>query len=95
MKSRETKKGRPKKVQEPRAKRSKKGGSAPKRAVRNEEEEDQKDKEIHEFQYSPSFVDGEMRDYQIVGLNWLIRIYENGLNGILADEMGLVSIDFT
>ena len=23
------------------------------------------------------------------GLNWLIRCYENGINGILADEMGL------
>jgi ATP-dependent DNA helicase len=30
-----------------------------------------------------------LRDYQIVGLNWLISLYENGLNGILADEMGL------
>lgn len=30
-----------------------------------------------------------MRDYQIRGLNWMISLYENGLNGILADEMGL------
>ena len=30
---------------------------------------------------------GEMRDYQIRGLNWLISLYENGINGILADEM--------
>ena len=30
-----------------------------------------------------------MRDYQIRGLNWLISLYENGINGILADEMGL------
>jgi hypothetical protein len=30
---------------------------------------------------------GEMRDYQIQGLNWQINLYENGLNGILADEM--------
>ncbi|KAJ3368223.1 hypothetical protein HDU91_000764 [Kappamyces sp. JEL0680] len=30
-----------------------------------------------------------LRDYQIVGLEWLISLYENGLNGILADEMGL------
>ena len=28
-----------------------------------------------------------MRDYQIQGLNWLISLYENGINGILADEM--------
>lgn len=32
-----------------------------------------------------------MRDYQLAGLNWLIRLYENGINGILADEM--VSIE--
>lgn len=30
-----------------------------------------------------------MRDYQIQGLNWLVSLYENGINGILADEMGL------
>ena len=30
-----------------------------------------------------------MRDYQIHGLNWLISLYENGINGIIADEMGL------
>ncbi|OBS79006.1 hypothetical protein A6R68_18616 [Neotoma lepida] len=32
---------------------------------------------------------GPLRDYQIRGLNWLISLYENGVNGILADEMGL------
>jgi SNF2 family DNA or RNA helicase len=30
-----------------------------------------------------------MRDYQVQGLNWLINLFENGINGILADEMGL------
>ena len=30
-----------------------------------------------------------MRDYQIQGLNWMISLYHNGINGILADEMGL------
>ncbi|KAI8010751.1 ISWI chromatin-remodeling complex ATPase CHR11 [Camellia lanceoleosa] len=37
----------------------------------------------------PSCIEGKMRDYQLAGLNWLIRLYENGINGILADEMGL------
>ncbi|XP_073526367.1 LOW QUALITY PROTEIN: uncharacterized protein [Phyllobates terribilis] len=37
----------------------------------------------------PSCIQGRMRDYQLAGLNWLIRLYENGINGILADEMGL------
>jgi SWI/SNF-related matrix-associated actin-dependent regulator of chromatin subfamily A member 5 len=26
-----------------------------------------------------------MRDYQLEGLNWMIRLQENGVNGILAD----------
>ncbi|CAM6081834.1 unnamed protein product [Calypogeia fissa] len=37
----------------------------------------------------PTCIVGKMRDYQLAGLNWLIRLYENGINGILADEMGL------
>ncbi|XP_057429803.1 ISWI chromatin-remodeling complex ATPase CHR11 [Lotus japonicus] len=37
----------------------------------------------------PACIQGKMRDYQLAGLNWLIRLYENGINGILADEMGL------
>ncbi|KAJ3402286.1 hypothetical protein CcCBS67573_g01001 [Chytriomyces confervae] len=38
----------------------------------------------------PSLVTGcVMRDYQIVGMEWLISLWEQGLNGILADEMGL------
>ena len=28
-----------------------------------------------------------MRKYQLEGLNWLIHLYDNGINGILADEM--------
>ena len=32
---------------------------------------------------------GTLKEFQIIGLNWLISLYENGINGILADEMGL------
>ncbi|KAJ2789400.1 chromatin remodeling complex Adenosinetriphosphatase, partial [Coemansia linderi] len=42
------------------------------------------------FSESPSYVTGgKMRDYQMRGLNWMISLFENGINGILADEMGL------
>ena len=42
------------------------------------------------FRDSPQFIQsGEMRDYQVAGLNWLISLHENGISGILADEMGL------
>jgi len=39
----------------------------------------------------PSSLKGEfkLRDYQLDGLNWMISLYETGINGILADEMGL------
>jgi len=32
---------------------------------------------------------GSMVGYQIAGLNWMVSLYNNNLNGILADEMGL------
>lgn len=42
------------------------------------------------FRESPPFIKGgEMRDYQVAGLNWLVSLHENGISGILADEMGL------
>lgn len=45
---------------------------------------------VLQFQNSPSYIkNGTMRDYQVRGLNWMISLYENGINGILADEMGL------
>jgi SWI/SNF-related matrix-associated actin-dependent regulator of chromatin subfamily A member 5 len=73
------------------------GGAATGRVRRTEAEEDAellKD-EKHGgsaetvFRESPSFIHGEMRDYQVSGLNWLISLHENGISGILADEMGL------
>lgn len=30
---------------------------------------------------------GTMRDYQLQGLNWMVALNHNGINGILADEM--------
>lgn len=36
----------------------------------------------------PGF-EGSLRDYQLKGVQWLISLYQNGLNGILADQMGL------
>lgn len=34
-------------------------------------------------------IKGELRDYQLKGVKWMISLYQNGLNGILADQMGL------
>ena len=32
---------------------------------------------------------GQLKEYQLSGLQWLVSLYNNNLNGILADEMGL------
>ena len=32
---------------------------------------------------------GDLKEYQLSGLQWLVSLYNNRLNGILADEMGL------
>lgn len=67
--------------------------------MRTEEQEDEellRDEETggemagHRLQVQPSIIaHGKLREYQMQGLNWLIHLYDNGINGILADEMGL------
>ena len=34
-------------------------------------------------------VGGQLKEYQLKGLQWMVSLYNNNLNGILADEMGL------
>ncbi|ESW97143.1 hypothetical protein KL918_000752 [Ogataea parapolymorpha] len=34
-------------------------------------------------------VGGTLKEYQLKGLEWMVSLYNNNLNGILADEMGL------
>jgi len=36
-----------------------------------------------------NLIGGTLKEYQIKGLQWMISLYNNNLNGILADEMGL------
>ncbi|ORX58680.1 hypothetical protein DM01DRAFT_1361823 [Hesseltinella vesiculosa] len=42
-----------------------------------------------EVQQPSILVGGKLKDYQIKGLQWMVSLYNNHLNGILADEMGL------
>uniref|UniRef100_A0A1B6LR13 Chromatin-remodeling complex ATPase chain Iswi n=1 Tax=Graphocephala atropunctata TaxID=36148 RepID=A0A1B6LR13_9HEMI len=74
------------------------GDAGDHRHRKTEQEEDEEllaetnvqSKTIARFDSSPFYIkNGEMRDYQVRGLNWMISLYENGINGILADEMGL------
>ncbi|KAG5518956.1 hypothetical protein PMAC_002487 [Pneumocystis sp. 'macacae'] len=37
----------------------------------------------------PKMLQCQLKEYQLKGLNWLVNLYEQGINGILADEMGL------
>jgi chromatin-remodeling ATPase INO80 len=37
----------------------------------------------------PEMLQAQLKEYQLKGLNWLVNLYEQGINGILADEMGL------
>ncbi|MCJ1378780.1 putative DNA helicase ino80 [Xylographa soralifera] len=37
----------------------------------------------------PEMLMAQLKEYQLKGLNWLVNLYEQGINGILADEMGL------
>jgi len=43
--------------------------------------------EVHE--QATIMVNGRLKEYQVKGLEWLVSLYNNNLNGILADEMGL------
>jgi len=53
-----------------------------------QDEENDGESAGHRLMVQPSIiVGGKMRDYQMQGLNWLIHLYDNGINGILADEM--------
>lgn len=55
----------------------------------DEPNEEKENSEPIENFIQPKYFQGELRDYQKEGVNWLKVLYENGLNGILADEMGL------
>jgi ATP-dependent helicase STH1/SNF2 len=40
-------------------------------------------------QQASILVGGTLKEYQVKGLQWMVSLYNNNLNGILADEMGL------
>ncbi|CAO3702569.1 unnamed protein product [Rhizopus stolonifer] len=75
---------------------NKEEGSRRRRKTEKEEDEEilnDEEAEVEEltvFTESPKYVTGgSLREYQIQGLNWMVSLFENGINGILADEMGL------
>ena len=76
------------------AKKSKKKTGHRSDAADDDERDVEADDEVvaataHRLTVQPTCVTGKMREYQLQGLNWMIHLYDNGINGILADEMGL------
>jgi len=57
----------------------------------DEDDEEEGSEEEHIFlTKQPDCIKfGQLKPYQLEGLNWMIHLAEKGLNGILADEMGL------
>ncbi|OQS55495.1 swr1 [Ecytonucleospora hepatopenaei] len=44
---------------------------------------------VHQDVKQPKMLKAKLKDYQLKGLNWLVSLYNQGINGILADDMGL------
>eukprot|EP00536_Pseudo-nitzschia_multiseries_P003669 jgi/Psemu1/323122/estExt_fgenesh1_pg.C_570037 len=42
-----------------------------------------------DIQQPSILIGGDLKEYQLAGLQWMVSLYNNKLNGILADEMGL------
>ena len=54
--------------------------------IASENAADSEEKKEHA---QPSLFRGTLKNYQLKGMNWLLNLYDQGINGILADEMGL------
>ena len=48
--------------------------------------------QTRQIHVQPDIIEGEMRDYQMLGLQFLVNMYNQNLGTILGDEMGLVSL---
>ena len=84
-------------------KKGRKGGSRGKKGRLTEAEEDeqllksaQSKRRVVRIDKQPSILASycKMHGYQLEGLNWLIKLHCNGINGILADEVRKNSLVF-
>lgn len=57
----------------------------------DQDSEEYKDAMDGYISQQPKYVNKEftLKDYQILGVNWMLLLYRKGISGILADEMGL------
>ena len=49
--------------------------------------QDEATAEVRSGAEQPVAFQGQLKEYQLRGMQWLVGLYEHGLNGILADEM--------
>ena len=52
-------------------------------------EPEEENEYVHLEKQPSNLVNGQLKEYQLEALNWLIHIHNLNVNGILADEMGL------
>ena len=55
----------------------------------NNSDSDTEDDFIKQEEQPSNLENGELKEYQLEGLNWLLKLHSMNINGILADEMGL------
>ena len=55
----------------------------------NNSDSDTEDDFIKQEKQPSNLENGELKEYQLEGLNWLLKLHSMNINGILADEMGL------
>ena len=55
----------------------------------NNSDSDTEDDFIKQEQQPSNLENGVLKEYQLEGLNWLLKLHSMNINGILADEMGL------
>ncbi|KAF2636639.1 hypothetical protein P280DRAFT_408938 [Massarina eburnea CBS 473.64] len=69
------------------------GYQSPSSSPDSESDQDSLRKNAHALKLlkKPSIMNDDivLKDYQVVGLNWLNLLWKNGISGILADDMGL------
>jgi len=68
---------------------NKKRKASPRRGSTKKSKTSEHDELVRATKDLVPLIEGELRDYQLKGIKWMISLYQNGINGILADQMGL------
>ena len=86
--------GRPKKAGRPKKDESKDAAAPEGEGVDDDDDEEEGERYTFLTKQPSNIKFGQLKPYQLEGLNWMIHLAEKGLNGILADEMGLGKVSY-